>query len=146
MILLFLSSLFITLLVLVSSYSLKYINPYRYVHLQRTSPPYASSHQSNKRSYQSFTLFSSTPLTSSSASKSFFPALAFLKNIFRRDNSTKNELVDLPEIVLVKKSVVVENVDAVIVGAGMAGLSCAKSLLDNNFTNFKILESSDRPG
>ncbi|XP_041368568.1 polyamine oxidase 1-like [Gigantopelta aegis] len=39
-----------------------------------------------------------------------------------------------------------ENVDVIILGAGVAGLTAAKTLSENNVTDFVILEGSDRIG
>lgn len=60
------------------------------------------------------------------------------------------------EILLINNDCTVENVDEIIskmprkkmliIGAGMSGLSCANELMNYNFTDFIILESTDGPG
>lgn len=39
-----------------------------------------------------------------------------------------------------------EDVDVIVVGAGIAGLSCSKAFLDAGMKSFKVLEASDKPG
>jgi len=55
-------------------------------------------------------------------------------------------LVSIILSALITKSLEETNVDTIIIGAGIAGLSAAEELVRNGHSNILVLESSNRVG